>query len=354
MSKDIANARAWMIAAAVIVVVAAVELFVRRTADGSFLVALTYFTMVVEGCIALAATAELSKGIWFIPIRQELLGAHPLILVAAILFLVLGAKTRIYPWADEPTGWLNAKFFVLRNFVLLLGTYFAARKLVLAVRHRSSNKNRFAGLYIALFIVSQSFVAFDWIMPLEYPWVSTLFGGFFFIESFLMGLAVAVLVLLFRMRSPSHGLTESLRDTGKMMFAFTVMWVGFFFSQFLVIWYGNIPEEVGYVFTRVRVPPYAALSRAVILMVWAIPFLALLSRPLKTVPSAMAGVGVMILTGLFLEKLVLVLPAVPVSAGALGLELALLLALVVIFVRGSYSITPQVVTEQIREVRSGI
>jgi hypothetical protein len=208
-------------------------------------------------------------------------------------------------------------------------------------------------LYIALFIVSESFIAFDWIMPLEYPWVSTLLGGFFFIESFLMGLAVAALLLLFRMRSPSHGLTETLRDTGKMMFGFSVMWVGFFFAQFLVIWYGNIPEEVGYVFTRVKVPPYAALSRAVILMVWAIPFLALLSRPLKTIPPAMAGVGVVILTGLFIEKLVLVGPAAPVAGMAVAVETALLLALVVESLRGSYSLTAQTVTDSGGEVRVG-
>jgi hypothetical protein len=353
MSRETTGTRPWIIAAVVIAIIAVVEFFVRRTPDGSFLLALTYFTMVVEGCIALAATAEISKGIWFFPIRQELLGAHPLLLAAAILFLILGAKTSIYRWAGEPNAWLNAKFFVVRNVFLLLCTYYAAHKLVSAVRSGSPNKNRYAGLYIALFIVSQSFVAFDWIMPLEYPWVSTLFGGFFFIESFLMGLAVATLVLLFRMRSPAHGLTESLRDTGKMMFGFCVMWVGFFFAQFLVIWYGNIPEEVGYVFTRVRVPPYAAMSRASILMVWAVPFLALLSRPLKTVPSAMAGLGALILIGLFLEKLVLVLPAVPVSAGALGLELVLLLALIAAFIRGSYSISSQSVTEHRGEVRPG-
>jgi hypothetical protein len=332
-------------AVAVTALAAALEIFVRRTPDASFLVALSFFTMVVEGCVAVAATGELSKGIWLIPIKWELLRVYPLILVAAVLSLVLGAKAGVYPWSGHQSGWLNTRFFMARNFVVLLGTYLVARKLVRAIRVQSRNKNRWAGFYIAMFIVSQSLVAFDWIMTLEYPWVSTLLGGYFFIESFLMGLAVAAFVLLFRMRSPGHGLTETLRDTSKMMFGFCIMWVGFFFAQFLVIWYGNIPEEVGYVLTRVNDPPFAALSRAVLFLVWAIPFVVLLSRPLKTVPAAMAGVGGLILAGLFIEKLVLVLPVAKVSPAALAFEMILLVGLTAYFVSSRYLIAPQQVAE---------
>ena len=322
-------------------VVAVAELFVRRTPDASLLVALTFFTMIVEGCVALVATGELAKGIWLVPIKRDLLRVYPLILVAGLLSLVLGAKTGIYPWSEHQNGWLNTRFFVVRNFVLLLVTWFGARKLVGAIRAGYPNKNRWAGLYIALFMVSQSFVAFDWIMTLEYPWVSTLLGGFFFVESFLMGLAVSAFVLLFRMRAPGHGLTETLRDTSKMMFGFSVMWVGFFFAQFLVIWYGNIPEEVGYVLKRVEEPPFAGLSRAVLFLVWVIPFAVLLSRPLKTVPPAMAGVAGLVLTGLFIEKLVLVLPAAKVNPGVLGVETVVLLGLVIYFIAAGDSVTPQ-------------
>jgi hypothetical protein len=332
-------------AAAVTAVVALVELFARETPDASLLVALTYFTMIVQGCVALVATAELAKGIWLVPVKRELLGVYPLMLVAGALSLVLGAKSGIYPWSEHQNGWLNTRFFVVRSFVLLVAVFLGARKLSIAIETGSASRNRWAGLYIAVYIVSQSFIAFDWIMTLEYPWVSTLLGGFFFVESVLMALAVTALVLFFRMRAPGHGLVETLRDTSKMMFGFSVMWVGFFFAQFLVIWYGNIPEEVGFVLTRFESPPWSWLSRTVLFMVWAIPFAVLLSRPLKTVPAAMAGVAVLILSGLFLEKLVLVLPAARVSPGAVAFETIALGALVAFFLRSSERTCPQQVTD---------
>jgi hypothetical protein len=350
MSRPDSRTRNLLAAAvAATAVVAVVELFLRRTPDASLLIALTFFTMIVQGCVALVATAELAKGIWLIPIKRDLLGVYPLILVAAALSLVLGAKTGIYPWSEHQNGWLNTEFFVIRNFVVLVGCYLGARKLSGAIRTQSPNKNRWAGLYIALYIVSQSFVAFDWIMTLEYPWVSTLLGGFFFVESVLMALAVAAFVLFFRMRAAGHGLTETLRDTSKMMFGFSVMWVGFFFAQFLVIWYGNIPEEVGFVLTRFESSPWSGLSRAVLFLVWVIPFVVLLSRPLKTVPAAMAGVAGLILSGLFVEKLVLVLPAAKASPGALAFETILLLGLLAFFVTKS----DRVVSQQVAEIGPG-
>ena len=342
MSRWNSNTRK-LLAAAVLVtaVVAGVELFARRAPDASLLIALTFFTMIVQGCVALVATGELAKGIWLIPIKKDLLSVYPLLLVAAALSLVLGAKTGIYPWSEHQNGWLNTRFFVVRNFALLVATYGGARTLSAAIRSQSPNKNRWAGVYIALYIVSQSFLAFDWIMTLEYPWVSTLLGGFFFVESILMALAVSAFVLMFRMRAPGHGLAETLRDTSKMMFGFSVMWVGFFFAQFLVIWYANIPEEVGFVLTRFESSPWSGLSRAVLFLVWVIPFVVLLSRPLKTVPAAMAGVAGLILSGLFVEKLVLVLPAAKASPGALAFETILLLGLLAFFVATADRLVPQ-------------
>lgn len=347
MSGRSLSKRSLIAASAVVVAaIAALELVLRQAPDATLLVALTYAIAIVEGCVALAATGELSKGLWLVPIQRELYSVYPLLLVLAFLSLILRAKTGVYAWSERPNGWLNANFFVARNFVVLLAVYFTARKLVRQVSRGSPRKNRYAGLYIAVFIVSQSLVAFDWIMSLEYPWVSTLFGGYFFIESFLLGLCAAALVLFFRMRDPAHGLSESLRDTGKMIFAFSIVWVGFFFAQFLVIWYGNIPEEVGYVLTLVNETPYAWLSRAVILSVWVVPFVVLLSGAAKTKRRLMAGLALLIAAGLFVEKLVLVLPAAPVSVFALALEAALLIGLIAAHIKGSYSVLPQGITPQ--------
>lgn len=330
----------WIVAA-ILVAVAAFELFVKRTPDATFLVALTFFTMIVQGCVALAATGVLTKALWIAPVRESLLAVHPLILAAALLSPLLAADMDIYRWTDHTTRWLDPRFFAVRNFLVLIAVFFAARKLSSAVRRGATGKSRWAGIYIALFIVSQSLVAFDWIMSLEYPWVSTLLGGFFFVESFLMGLSVAVFIVAFRMRSPGHGLTETLADASKMMFGFSIMWVGFFFAQFLVIWYGNVPEEVGPVLERVGRGPYAGLSHAVIVLVWVAPFVILLSGALKRMATVMSGVATLILSGLFIEKLVLVLPVAGVNPAALAAETALLVAAVAILASGTELVTSQ-------------
>ncbi|MEJ2720772.1 MAG: hypothetical protein P8181_06475 [bacterium] len=333
-------------------VIALLEIAVNRTPDGTFLVAITFWTQIVQGCIALAATGELAKGVWLIPIRRELLSVYPLLLVGAALFLLVGLKMDIYPWTHEPTGWLDVRFFLIRNVVILLLTFAAARRLTFSVMRHRADKNRWAVFYITLFVVSQSLVAFDWIMTLEHPWVSTLFGGYFFVESFLMGLCVAAFILLVRMRAPQHGLTEPLRDTAKMIFAFCFMWAGFFFAQFLVIWYGNIPEEVGYLLERVTEEPFEALSWSVLVTVWVIPFIVLLNGRIKTVPAAVSAIALIILGGLFVEKLVMVMPVTPIHVRLLALETLLLVMLVPVFVASTQRILPQEVTEEAEPLKT--
>lgn len=333
-------------------VVALMEIAVNKTPDGTFLVALTFWTQIVQGCIALAATGELAKGVWLIPIRRELLSVYPLLLVNAVLFLLVGLKTDVYPWAHEPTRWLDVRFFLVRNVVILVLTFAAARRLTYSVMRHRADKNRWAVFYITLFIVSQSLVAFDWIMTLEYPWVSTLLGGYFFVESFLMGLCVAAFILLVRMRAPEHGLTEPLRDTAKMMFAFCFMWAGFFFAQFLVIWYGNIPEEVGYLLERVTKEPFEALSWSVLITVWVVPFIVLLNGRIKTVPAAVSAIALIILAGLLVEKLVMVMPVTPVHGRLLAVETVLLVVLVPVFVASKERILPQEVTPDKESVKT--
>jgi hypothetical protein len=276
-----------------------------------------------------------------IPVRRELYSVYPLLLVVALLSLVIGVKMEIYGWTEHPNKWLNVRFFLARNFVVHLLAFLAARGLVAAVRSGSPNTNRWAGTYIAFFMTAQSFVAFDWYMTLEYPWINTLLGGYFFVESFLMGLGVCAFILLFRMKAPDHGLSESLRDTAKMMFGFSVVWIGFFFAQYLVIWYGNIPEEVGVLHSRIAKAPYSTMSLIVMLLVWILPFAILLSRPIKTVPVAMAGVATLIFSGLLLEKVVMVLPRVPVNPALLLAEVALLVAVTALFVSGRDSVVPE-------------
>ncbi len=326
------------------VIIVVLETFVNRTSDGTLLLTLTFWTMAVQGAVALAAVAEAAKGLWLIPIKRELLSMYPLLLFMAFLYLLMGMRMDIYGWTAHPHMWLDARFFIVRNFVVMMLAFWAAHLLARAVMRGDPRKDRYAILYIVAFVASESLIAFDWIMSLEYPWVSTLFGGHFFVQSLLMGLMFSAVIIFFRTRAGVTGLTETLRDTGKMMFGFIFLWGGFLFAQYLTIWYGNIPEEVAYILKRVDPAPYWGLSRAAITLIFAIPFLALLSRKLKTVPVLMLLVAMSSAIGLFLEKFILITPVIPVNPVVVAVEFALMLALVIFVYRDRDSFMPQQVT----------
>ncbi len=324
--------------------IAAIEMLAGGEADGSLLMTLTFWTMLVQGCVALAAIGEVAKGLWLIPIKRDLLATYPLLLLLPVLYLVMGIRMNIYAWTEHPTVWLNVQFFIIRNVVLMLLIFWVARLLALAVMKGSPAKNTYAVIFLALWVTSQSLVAFDWIMSLEYPWVSTLLGGYFFVQSLIMGLIVSVFIIFFKKRAGAADLTETLRDCGKMILAFCFMWAGFFFAQYLVIWYGNIPEEVDYVLKRVDPAPYWGLSRAVLLMMFFIPFVTLLSRPLKTKPGGMVAVASVVLGGAALHLFVLIAPVVPVALPRVAAASVLMAALVAILIRNRDSFIPQLVT----------
>lgn len=320
----------------------------RQPIDGSFLLVLTVWTMLVQGCVALAAVGEVAKGLWLIPIKRDLLSFYPLLFFTAILYLVIALRMEIYGWTEHPTAWLNVQFFLARNVVVLLLTAWVGRLLARAVMAHSPRKNTYAVYYLFLFVTSQSLVAFDWIMSLEYPFVSTLFGGYFFIQSFLMGLLMSSYIIFFRTRKGETGLTKrTLRDAGTMTFGFCFLWGGFFFAQYLVIWYGNIPEEVDYVLKRVGPSPFWGLSRAVLLMVFVFPFVTLLFGHIKNSPRAMAAIASMIFAGLFLEKVVLVTPVVSAQPVFIAVEAALLVGLLIMVYRMRDTFMPQLVTGEV-------
>jgi len=150
---------------------------------GSLLLLLTYWTAVVEGSIALVAAAELSNAKWIQPVKLKLLVLYYMIPFLALLFLLMFMRMGIYPWMDHQTRWLNKNFFMSRNLFLFLIIFAAARKFVVSSVEERESKKKYAVLYLLAFVCAQSFVAFDWVMPLEYPWISTLFGGFFFVEA---------------------------------------------------------------------------------------------------------------------------------------------------------------------------
>ncbi len=298
--------------------------------DGSLLLSFLFFAAVVEGCIAAAAAGTLVNARWVGSVRKGLLSVSPMMLLFSFLLLPLIPFLDAYPWAGTPGIWLRKDFFIGRNLAFLLLAYVTARRFAAAPAGGEGTKVR-AASYLFVFVVSQSLTAFDLVMSLEYPWISTLLGGYFFIEALYGGFAVSALLYLFLHGRPAAGDTSGSRsdlsDLSILMFGFSLMWAGLFFAQFLTIWYGNIPEEVGFIARRLSASPLRELSVAILFLLFFIPFPALLSTRMKSNPYAVSAAALSILSGILLERYVFLAPVVRFSPGALAIDFACLLVL---------------------------
>ncbi len=321
----------------IFLIIGLIEVGLTTGKDASLLLTLLFWIAIVQGCVALVAIADLAKGKWVAPLKKHLLSVHPMILLIAFAFLLLSRQMKIYHWTEEPHGlWLNAWFFILRNFTLLLISFFFARKFTVESLKESEKKSLWAALYLLSYVISQSLVAFDWVMSLEYPWSSTLFGGYFFIEATYVGIAMAGIFCYFILRKRSSAdislMKKTQRDVATFLFGFSLFWAGMFFAQFLTIWYGNIPEEVSFVAKRMHGSPVRELSFLVLADLFFIPFILLLSKKIKSMPLAVSLIALIIMLGLFTERLVFLLPAVSIQAHLVVIEFAVFLLIFILLV----------------------
>ena len=177
--------------------------------------------------------------------------------------------------------------------------------------------HRLAPLYVVLYAVVFSLVAFDGIMALQPHWFSNLLGGFYFMGSFLGAHTLLVVLMLYGRRHLGVADLVSPKqrhDLGKLIFGFTVFWAYLMWSQFLVIWYGNLHEETGFVFARLW-GPWLPVGRAVFIGLFLIPFWGLLFVAAKRSPFLLGLFAAVSVVALWLERYLLVLPSVTAEHG---------------------------------------
>ena len=287
------------------VVIAGLEFVVE---GGSLLYSMLFFVAVSQGPIAVAAAADIAGGQWIRPYKQTLFTTRHMILFVLILFAVfLGlGRVHLYEWThwEHPGQWLNVPFFSLRNLVMLGISWVLANVYVKASLTESKTKNMWALFWLFSYVITQTLVAFDWVMSLEYPWISTLFGAYFFVEAFYCGLAFAAIYTGFRyqhlLETHSGTFKKAMMDMMTMFFGFSIFWGYQFFSQYIVIWYRNIPEEVSF-FTR-RLDVFGSLLYLIPLILFVIPFWILISRKMKANPKVVMAVGFLVWGGVLLER----------------------------------------------------
>lgn len=288
---------------------------------------------------------------WAVAIRRvpEAM-AIALPLGAAGLGAVFAFHPSIYPWiahAEHLPGfkglWLNQPFFFLRAAVYIALWLLFASAIVRRSRAQdggggsASPRRRSRALsigFVVVFAFSFWLASFDWIMSLEPHWYSTIFGIYNFAGLFSSSLAVLVLLVFARRRSGALRMVvreEHLHDLGKLLFAFSTFWMYIWFSQYMLIWYSNIPEEATY-FVRRRTGAWLPLFYLNVVLNWAVPFVALLSRPAKR-GRVLAWAATAVLIGRVLDLYLMVAPAVTTGGPAFGLwEMAPLTAAGAVFV----------------------
>ena len=192
-----------------------------------------------------------------------------------------------------------------------------------------------APILVLLYAFAYSFVVFDQVMALEPTWFSNIFGWYFLWGGFLSSIAATALICVILKRTTPGWDVEITRDRmhdlGKMVFAFSIFWMYLFFSQYIVIWYGNLPEETQFFKARLGSQflqdswywvwanldePYVKLSLCAWVGCWIMPFWILLGQEPKKTPVILGGVSAILLLGFWLERNVLVWPSLAPDDGS--------------------------------------
>ena len=253
-------------------------------------------------------------------VAESLAGFFPLSLFF-YLVLVVGGAGALYPWIADPpearAGWFSLTFFVLRGGIALILLGAVGGKFLLASRqsrrHDSPRPRHLTALAVSTvlaYVFVFSLLAIDLIMSMDPGWLSTLFPAYFFMGNLYAGVAMMVFMsfLWRRWTGAQEWFTPSIaHDLGKLLFGFCLLWTYLMWSQFLVIWYGNLPEELGFLMLRTT-GSWASLSWVVLGLCFLVPFILLLTRRMKQ-PHLLPWVCGVVLLGMWLERFLLVVPS---------------------------------------------
>lgn len=282
----------------------------------SYLVAFLFVLGLSLGSLGLLMLQHLTGGNWGIVIRRPLESATRSLPLVLILFapIFFGMKYLYAAWLNAPASgegslskfqqsWLTPGGFKLRALI-----YFAVWLILMFIFNRWSREqdaNRedrslrrrfkmFAGPGIILYIFAMSFAAIDWVMSISPHWASTIYGFLFVAGQLIssMSLMIAVIVLLAQAEPLKSAIHERhLHDLGKLLLAFVMLWAYFSFSQLLITWSGNLPEEISFYRSRMY-GQWGIVSVLILIFHFFVPFFLLLSRDLKRKASALPKVAI--------------------------------------------------------------
>ncbi|MDJ0785781.1 MAG: hypothetical protein QNK05_03170 [Myxococcota bacterium] len=335
----------------------------------AFHVNTVYFGAIAQAGVVLVAIFTIVGARWPGPVKRIAEGLGAWVPVTFLLAIVSWfGRSHIYPWINEPLPWkatwlnvgrLYSWDLITLGLLTVLSVFFMRASLRPTLRHLAENGEGFAKrmaeswtsgwrgdeeekaasdarmrfwapILCLAYAFGWSLIAFDWVMSLEPTWFSNLFGAFVAWGGILSAVSITtILTVLHRNHAGMQGevTTDRLHDLGKMIFAFSIFWMYLFFAQYLVIWYGNLPEETQYFrdrlgteflqatwfwqgwSDRVLGEPWTVVTLFTWACVWVIPFWFLLGQRPKKSPNFLATIALISAFGFWMERNVLVWPS---------------------------------------------
>jgi hypothetical protein len=323
---------------------------------GAFYVNAVWFQGLALGGVMTTVIMQIVRAKWGAPVRRLAEANVAYLPVAFVVFLTTYfGREYLFYWGRHPMPgrelWMSPEFvyarFAVLFFVLFLVmtrfVFMSLRSDVGLAHDRAKDKSKWelpihryllggwkgaereviplqrkmsvnAPIVTIFYIVVVSLFAFEMIMGMNPVWFSNLFGAFIFVSQIYIGWAgLALMTMYFAKKNKAFGAqihTQQFWDMGKLNFGFCMLWGYMFWSQFLTQWYGNLPEETQWLILRTREFPWKGLAWIVFPMAFIIPFITLLSRDLKKTPKTYAVVCLILMTGVWLDRYLIIMPEV--------------------------------------------
>ncbi len=296
-------------------------------------VAAFFFFMIALGVLAFYAIQRAAQAGWSPLLFRVMEGITSYIVPGGIIIFVILVLSvlhmnHLFIWMDPDvvahdkilqakSGYLNPTFFLIRAAVFLGGWILYreySRKLSLAQDTSDDNTNfklnfRISAAFLVFYLISESIMSWDWIMSVDPHWFSTLFGWYVFASMFVSGITVIAMVTIYL---KSKGYLEDVNDShihdlAKFMFGISIFWTYLWFSQFMLIWYANIPEEVTYYITRIE--DYNLPFFGMVAMNFLFPVLLLMNSDYKRINWFVIMTGIVILAGHYMDIFTMIMPS---------------------------------------------